>query len=67
MSKKTRLIQVLIDEDTMAKLNRLILVDAFERGEKPKSNSGWLRELIEETVNFEPTAKKIEEYNPRKK
>ena len=68
MEKKyTKLIQVLIDEDTLFKLNRLIAIDALDNNEKPKTKSKWLRELITDTINFEFNAKKIEEYKPRHK
>ena len=63
----TEHVQALIDKDTLSKLNRLILIDAIEDGAVPKSKSEWLRTLIEETVNFEPTLKKIENFNPKHK
>ena len=65
MSKTTNNIQTLLDDETLAKLNRLIMIDALEQGTAPKGKSQWLRELIEDTVNFEPTLKKINNYNPR--
>jgi hypothetical protein len=67
MSKTTNNIQTLLDDDTLQKLNRLIMIEAFEKGEAPKGKSQWIRELIEDTVNFEPNLKKIEEYKPKHK
>ncbi len=69
MKKKytKNVIQCLIDDDTLLKLNRLIAIDAFENGEKPKGKSEWLRLLIEDTVNFEPTLNKIKNYKPNHK
>ena len=60
--KTTNNVQTLLDDDTLFKLNRLIMIDALEKGEAPKGKSQWIRELIEDTVNFEPTLKKIESY-----
>ena len=68
MSKKTtNHIQTLLDDELLQKLNRLIMIDALEKGEAPKGKSQWLRELIEDTVNFPPTLKKIESYKPNHK
>ena len=64
MNKTTNNIQTLLDDDTLAKLNRLIMIDALEAGEAPKGKSQWLRELIEDTVNFPPTLKRIQQYKP---
>ena len=66
MEKKlyTKHVQALVDEETLSKLNRLIIMDAFENGTAIKTKSQWLRELIEDTVNYELNAKKIEEFNP---
>ena len=63
MKKYTKLIQVLIDEDTLSKLNKLIIMDALENDTPVKGKSQWLRELIEDTVNYELNNKKIEQYN----
>ena len=60
--KATNNVQTLLNDDTLFKLNRLIMIDALEKGEAPKGKSQWIRELIEDTVNFEPTLKKIESY-----
>ena len=65
--KTTNNLQTLIDDDTLAKLNRLIMLDALDKGEAPKGKSQWLRELIEDTVNFAPTLKRIQEYKPQRR
>ena len=59
MEKYTKVVQALITEDTLAKLHRLILIEATEKNEIPKGKSEWLRNLIEDTVNFELNKKKI--------
>lgn len=58
-------LQVLISEDTMQKLNRLILMEAIENDTPVQTKSAWLRNLIEDTVDYELNAKKIEEWNPK--
>ena len=63
--KTTNNVQTLLDDDTLQKLNRLILIDALESGQPPKGKSQWIRELIEDTVNYPSTLSKIEEWNPR--
>ena len=65
-SKTTFHIQTLVDEETFAKLNRLIAAEAFEKGETPKGKSQWLRELIIDTINFQFNKKKIEELDFKK-
>jgi hypothetical protein len=65
MIKYTNHVQTLVDDETLQKLNRLIMIEAFESGTLPKGKSQWLRELIEDTVNFEPTLNKINEYKPK--
>ena len=60
----TKHVQALVDEETLSKLNRLIIMDAFENGTAIKTKSQWVRELIEDTVNYELNAKKIEGFNP---
>ena len=66
-NKTTNHIQTLLSDELLQKLNRLILIDALEAGEAPKGKSQWLRELIEDTVNFPPTLKKIEQFKPYRK
>lgn len=67
MKSKTRNhVQTLLDDETLAKLNRLIAAEAFEKGIAPKGKSEWLRELITDTINFELNQKKIEEVDFKK-
>ena len=67
MGKQNNNIQTLLDDDTLQKLNRLILIDAFEAGTAPKGKSEWIRDLIVDTVNYPSTLKKIKEYTPKHK
>ena len=46
MSKLTKKLQVLLSEEEVATLNRIILNDAIERGIRPISMSAFIRELI---------------------
>jgi hypothetical protein len=45
-SKLTKKLQVLLSEDEVAILNRIILNDAIENGSRPISMSAFIRELI---------------------
>ena len=46
MKKTTNNVQTLLDDDTLAKLNRLILIDALEKGEAPKGKAnGYVNSL----------------------
>jgi hypothetical protein len=45
-SKLTKKLQVLLSEDEVAILNRIILNDAIENGLRPISMSAFIRELI---------------------
>tara|TARA_R110000772_G_scaffold65904_4_gene147085 strand:+ start:137 stop:358 length:222 start_codon:yes stop_codon:yes gene_type:complete len=44
--KLTKKLQVLLSEDEVAILNRIILNDAIENGARPISMSAFIRELI---------------------
>jgi len=46
MSKLTKKLQVLLSEDEVSTLNRIILNDAIEQGIRPISMSAFIRELI---------------------
>lgn len=46
MSKLTQKLQVLLSEDEVATLNRIILNDAIEQGIRPISMSAFIRDLI---------------------
>lgn len=45
-SKLTKKLQVLLSEDEVSILNRIILNDAIEQGIRPISMSAFIRELI---------------------
>ena len=61
-NKYTNNIQVLLDDDTYGKMQRLIMMEALDKDEPIKGKSGWIRELIEDTVNFQINKSKIEDY-----
>ena len=46
MSKLTKKLQVLLSEEEVATLNRIILNDAIEQGIRPISMSAFIRDLI---------------------
>lgn len=52
MSKKlkTNHVQVLLDDETLQQLNRLINIIALEESTKPKSTSSFVRDLIEQQI-----------------
>ena len=43
-------------------MQRLIMMDALERDEPMKGMSAWVRDLIEDTVNFQINKSKIADY-----
>lgn len=51
MSKLTKKLQVLLSEDEVATLNRIILNDAIEQGIRPISMSAFIRDLIREEID----------------
>lgn len=51
MSKLTKKLQVLLSEDEVATLNRIILNDAIEQGIRPISMSAFIRELIRHEID----------------
>jgi len=51
MSKLTKKLQVLLSEDEVATLNRIILNDAIERGIRPISMSAFIRDLIRHEID----------------
>ena len=65
MSKKyTNVIQALLDQDTLDKLNKLIMIEAIESDMPMKGKSEWIRNLIEDTVNYQFNKKKLDEWKP---
>lgn len=51
MSKLTQKLQVLLSEDEVAMLNRIILNDAIEQGIRPISMSAFIRDLIRHEID----------------
>ena len=51
MSKLTQKLQVLLSEDEVATLNRIILNDAIEQGIRPISMSAFIRDLIRHEID----------------
>ena len=51
MSKLTKKLQVLLSEDEVATLNRIILNDAIEKGIRPISMSAFIRDLIRHEID----------------
>ena len=52
----------MLDEETHTKMQRLIMMDALEQDEPMKGMSAWVRDLIEDTVNFQINKSKIADY-----
>ena len=50
MNKLTKKLQVLLSEDEVSTLNRIILNDAIEEGIRPISMSAFIRDLIREEI-----------------
>lgn len=61
-TKYIKSVQVMLDEETHTKMQRLIMMDALERDEPMKGMSAWCRDLIEDTVNFQINKSKIADY-----
>tara|TARA_R110000772_G_scaffold77311_3_gene166612 strand:+ start:1832 stop:2059 length:228 start_codon:yes stop_codon:yes gene_type:complete len=58
-------IQTVIDEETLLQLDRLMMVEALENNTRISTLSKWVRNLIEDTVNFQPNQDKIESWDPK--
>lgn len=50
-SKLTKKLQVLLSEDEVAVLNRIILNEAIENGTRPISMSAFIRDLIRDEID----------------
>lgn len=50
MDKLTKKLQVLLSEDEVSLINRIILNEAIETGERPISISAFIRELIRQEI-----------------
>lgn len=51
MDKLTKKLQVLLSEDEVTMINRIILNEAIETGQRPVSVSAFIREIIREEIN----------------
>lgn len=64
MDKLTKKLQVLLSEDEVSLINRIILNEAIETGERPISISAFIREVIrkeiESKVNDDKPFEKID-------
>ncbi len=50
MDKLTKKLQVLLFEDEVSLINRIILNEAIETGERPISISAFIREIIRQEI-----------------
>lgn len=62
MDKLTKKLQVLLSEEEVSLINRIILNEAIENGERPVSISAFIREIIREEID-----KKVNDDKPLKK
>lgn len=51
MDKLTKKLQVLLSEDEVTMINRIILNDALENERRPVSTSAWIRDLIRNEID----------------
>lgn len=56
--KLIKKLQVLLTEEEVDQVNRIILNDALKREERPLSISAFIRKLIQEELNRRPTEEK---------
>lgn len=61
MDKLTKKLQVLLTEDEVTSINRIILNDAIENGERPVSVSAFIRNVIRKEI--ENRSDSIKEWN----
>jgi len=57
-------VQVLLDEETLDKLQKLIILESVENNLPMPSKSAWIRNLIEDTVNFQLNETKLSTWKP---
>jgi hypothetical protein len=57
-------VQVLLDEETLDKLQKLIILESVENDLPMPSKSAWIRNLIEDTVNFQLNETKLSTWKP---
>lgn len=58
-SKLTNKLQVLLSEEEVATLNRIILNDAIQNGQRPISMSAFIRELIRAEIESRDEEEKV--------
>lgn len=51
MDKLTKKLQVLLSEDEVTMINRIILNEAIETGQRPVSVSAFIRDIIREEID----------------
>jgi len=61
MEKLTKKLQVLLSEDEFTAINRIILNDAIEGGERPVSISAFIRTIVRKEIDLK--ADSIKEWN----
>ena len=61
MDKLTKKLQVLLSEDEVTSINRIILNDAIEGGERPVSISAFIRDIIRKEIELRSDS--IKEWN----
>jgi hypothetical protein len=61
MDKLTKKLQVLLSEDEVTSINRIILNDAIENGERPVSVSAFIRNIIRKEIELRSDS--IKEWN----
>ena len=61
MDKLTKKLQVLLSEDEVTSINRIILNDAIEDGERPVSISAFIRTIVRKEIDLRSDS--IKEWN----
>ena len=67
MDKLTKKLQVLLSEGEVTSINRLILNDAIEGGERPVSVSAFIRDIIRNEIELKKDSIKAWDKNNIKK
>lgn len=57
-------VQVLLDEETLDKLQKLIILESVENNVPMPSKSAWVRNLIQDTINFQLNEVKLSTWKP---
>ena len=61
MDKLTKKLQVLLSEDEVTLINRIILSDAIETGQRPISISAFIRDVIR--IEIDKRSNEIKKFN----